>query len=368
MSTSLTTLSGRTVLITGHSGFIGSWLSVLLAAAGTRVVGYSLSDDAVSSARAGWLERRAVVDVRGDVRNLRTLLETVRVHRPDLLVHLAAQPILRTGFVEPHRTFDVNINGSLSVLEAVRSGSVPALVHVTSDKCYAPTGVDSPPLTELSPIGGTGPYPASKSIAELLFGEFDALMPPGAAIASVRLGNVIGGGDEADRLTPNALRAFGSGRPFAVRDPAARRPFQHVLDVVSGLSQLAAGLLDRRVVSGLALNFAPPTAGELTADLVAELARAWGPDATVGDAPVPTDFPEQLAVRLDGSRAAALLGWEHRLDLRDAASWTVAWARMRGRGADPADVTARQTQEFLDLPVGVGARARSSAHPAADGR
>lgn len=349
----LTNLSGRTVLITGHSGFIGAWLCTLLMAVGARVVGYSLSDDPASSARADWLKCQDVLDIRGDVRDLRALLATVRDCKPDLLVHLAAQPILGRGFTEPHLTFDVNINGSLSVLEAVRAGAVPALIHVTSDKCYAPTDAGAPPITESSPLGGSGPYPASKWMAETLFSQFSPLMPASASIASVRLGNVIGGGDEADRLVPNALRSFRSGQPFSVRDPAAKRPFQHVLDVVFGMSKLAAGLLNRQVASGLALNFAPPAAGYSVVELVVELARAWGPDAVIGDVRETADLPEQQVIQLDGSKAAKLLGWEHLLDLSAAASWTVAWAKMTGGGFCPANTTSRQAREFLSLLAGV---------------
>jgi CDP-glucose 4,6-dehydratase len=153
----LDSLSGRTVLMTGHSGFVGSWLSTLLLRAGVNVVGYSLSDDRSSFRRASWLAQSGVREFRGDVRDLGLLLSAVSEHRPDLIIHLAAQPILRRGFAEPHFTFDVNINGSLSVLEAVRSGAAPALIHVTSDKCYAPVEEDDGPITELSPLGGEGP-------------------------------------------------------------------------------------------------------------------------------------------------------------------------------------------------------------------
>jgi CDP-glucose 4,6-dehydratase len=332
-------------------------------------VGYSLSDDSVSDARAGWLKRQGVLDVRGDVRDLGSLLATVRDYRPDLLVHLAAQPILSRGFTEPHLTFDVNINGSLSVLETVRVGAVPALIHVTSDKCYAPTGANALPITESSPLGGSGPYPASKSMAETLFNEFSRLMPADAAVASVRLGNVIGGGDEADRLVPNALRSFKSGQRFSMRDPAAKRPFQHVLDVVFGMSKLAAGILSRQVMSGIALNFAPPATGCSVGEVVAELARAWGPEALVGEAPEPADFPEQQIIQLDGSMAARLLGWEHHLNLSDAASWTVTWAKIADAELSPADATHRQVHEFLDLILARRASVpRNGSAPAGDPR
>ncbi|MFY4722998.1 NAD-dependent epimerase/dehydratase family protein [Streptomyces sp. LaBMicrA B280] len=343
----LDALRGRTVLVTGHSGFIGSWLCSLLVAFGADVVGYSLSEDPVGAARAQWLTLLGVTDVRGDVRDLDSVLAAARAFEPDVVVHLAAQPLLGRGFTEPHLTFDVNLNGSLSVLETVRLGAVRALVHVTSDKCYAPVGAGAPPLTEVSRLGGAGPYPASKWMAEALFNEFRALVPADSSIVSVRLGNVIGGGDEADRLVPNALRAFRSGTAFRLRDPAAERPFQHVLDVVWGLARLASCLLLRRIDSGRALNFAPPGMASSAGELVAELAREWGPGALVSDGRDEVDFPEEPVLRLDGGRAARLLRWEHRLDLTSAASWTVAWARMTDSGVPPSDATARQVVDFL---------------------
>lgn len=338
-------LGGRTVLVTGHSGFIGSWLCVLLRSAGARVVGYSLSDDPSTSGRADGLKRLQVSDVRGDVRHLPDFLASVEECRPDLLIHLAAQPLLSRGFTEPHLTFDTNVNGSLTVLETLRRGKVTALIHVTSDKCYAPNSC--PVLTEESQIGGEGPYPASKSIAETLFKEFAPLLPRGHTMASVRLGNVIGGGDYADRLVPNALRAFQAGAEFNVRDHAATRPFQHVLDVTAGLTKLASALLAGRISSGMPLNFSPPNTGTTVGDLVARLARSWGPGAVLGDEPELVDFPEQRLLQLDGTRAATMLNWRHRLDLDGMADRTVAWARLVSAGADPMDATSLQVGEFL---------------------
>jgi CDP-glucose 4,6-dehydratase len=343
-------LRGRTILVTGHSGFIGSWLCSLLVACGADVVGYSLSDDPASSVRAKWLTGLGVADVRGDVRDLASVLTAARTFEPDVAVHLAAQPLLRRGFAEPHLTF--NVNGSLSVLEAVRTGTIPALVHVTSDKCYASVGAGAPPITETSRLGGAGPYPASKWIAEALFNEFCALVPPASCIASVRLGNVIGGGDEADRLVPNVLRAFRSGTAFRLRDPEAERPFQHVLDVVWGLAKLAFYVLSRQVGCGLALNFAPPGMASSVGELVSELARKWGPGALVSEQREEVDFPEEPVLRLDGGRAAQLLRWGHHLDLAGTASWTVAWTKMTESAVAPSDATSRQIAEFLAATAG----------------
>ena len=252
----------KTVFVTGHTGFIGSWLCTLLRDLGATVVGYSLSDDASTASRVVWLKSLGVTSVEGDVRDFERLLASVEEAEPDVVVHLAAQPIVFLGFSAPHLTFDVNINGSLNVLEVARRTGVAALVHVTSDKCYSVAAALGEALMEDSDLGGEGPYSASKTIAEILFREYSNLGggdPPW--MASIRLGNVVGGGDEADRLVPNCLRSFREGRAFAIRDPRAVRPFQHVLDVVHGLALSAEALLERRIPSGIPLNFAPPYSG-----------------------------------------------------------------------------------------------------------
>jgi CDP-glucose 4,6-dehydratase len=340
---------GKTVFITGHSGFVGSWLSTLLRRVGVNVVGYSLSEDPSSASRATWLKALGVVTTDGDVRDFEGLLAAVDGAKPDIVVHLAAQPILGRGFSAPHLTFDVNVNGSLNVLEVVRRTSTQALVHVTSDKCYSPAAASQGAVTEDSDLGGESPYPSSKMIAEILFQEFSDLAgEDGPWMASVRLGNVVGGGDEADRLVPNCLRSFRAGRPFAVRDPLAVRPFQHVLDVVHGLALLGQALLERRIPSGTPLNFAPPHMGLTTADLVAALAAAWGPGAAcVSEREDIIVFPEQQVLRLDGSRAAELLGWHHQLDLSRTAGWTVEWAQLVDQGVPPSTATTEQVAGYL---------------------
>jgi CDP-glucose 4,6-dehydratase len=309
------------------------------------VTGFSLSEDAASANRARWLQEMSVAAIEGDIRDARAVLAAVETTRPNVVVHLAAQALLGRGFLEPTLTFDVNINGSLNVLEAVRRLDVPALVHVTSDKCYSPRALTRGPVAEDGPLGGTGPYPASKTIAEILFAEFSRLVPEEASstwMGSVRLGNVVGGGDEADRLVPNCLRAFRDHRAFAVRDPDAVRPWQHVGDVAAGLSLLAQALLRRGVPNGLVLNFAPPRCDVTVGDLVHQLAAAWGAGAQVSDKLSDCPFPEETLLRLDGSYATELLGWRHRVASSALAEATVEWERLVSRGMSPAEATWTQ--------------------------
>lgn len=340
---------GKKVFVTGHSGFVGSWFCTLMRLSGAKVTGYSLPDTTAANGRVAWLKDLGVGAVDGDVRDFPALRTAIAEAAADAVVHLAAQPLLGVGYAEPHLTFGVNVCGSLNVLEAVRQTSTPALVHVTSDKCYAPAALRSGILTEEDELAGSGPYPASKTIAEILFREFCGL--PGGDkpwAASVRLGNVIGGGDEADRLVPNCLRSFRSGWPFAPRDRSAVRPFQHVLDVAHGLVLLTAALLERRIPSGVPLNFGPPWTDVTVAEMLDALATAWGPQARLGGEPEATTFPEDRLLRLDGSRAATLLNWRHRLDLSRMAALTVEWTSLVDRGGSASAATVGQVESYLD--------------------
>jgi len=339
----------ETIFVTGHSGFIGAWLCTMLRMSGAHVVGFSLSEDSASATRADWLETLSVPAVQEDVRDFDALVAAIETTQPDVVVHLAAQALLGPGYQEPRHTFDVNVNGSLNVLEAVRRTGTPALVHVTSDKCYAPAALAAGAVAEDAPLGGTGPYPASKTIAEILFREYAELGRRGSSetrMSSLRLGNVIGGGDEADRLVPNCLRAFESGRPFAARDPMALRPWQHVMDVATGMCLLAQALLERRIPSGLSLNFAPPVCNLTVGDLVNDLAASWGPHAHISQQRATCAFPEEPVLRLDGSYASALLGWQHRVESAALADVTVAWGRLVAQGLSPAQATATQLRSY----------------------
>ena len=344
-------LAGKTAFVTGHSGFIGSWLATVLDEMGMTVVGYSTSDDTITASRAGALERAGVRDIRGDVRDTTSLYEAMDEAQPDVVFHLAAQALLPLGFDEPHMTFDVNVNGSNNVLEAMRMGLAGSLVHVTSDKCYVPMEAENGPLTESSPLGGRSPYSSSKTMCELMFGEYAELTRrDGAAnrMASIRLGNVIGGGDYAHRLVPNCVKAFQEGRSFSVRDPFAVRPFQHVLDVVEGFVRMAARLETAQGEAIEMLNFAPPAAGYTAGEMVAQLARAWGPTAILDPQPEHCDFPEDKLLWLDGAKAAQLLEWNHVHDLADAADRIVEWVQMVDDGLAPAQATRLQAIHQLE--------------------
>jgi CDP-glucose 4,6-dehydratase len=346
---------GRRVLITGHTGFKGSWLSLWLQGAGAELLGYALPPPTDPSlfelARVGG----GCKSVTGDVLDRELLARTVRDFRPEVVFHLAAQPLVRDSYAHPVETFAVNVLGTVHLLDAARRApEVRAVVVVTSDKCYE--NRDSLwGYREDDPLGGHDPYSASKGCAELVTASYRrAFFQPaaaggtGAVVASVRAGNVIGGGDWArDRLLPDAVRAWAGGRPLRLRNPRAVRPWQHVIEPLAGYLQLAQRLVgpDGARFEG-AWNFGP---GEGDARPVAEVidrvAQLWGPPAA-WEADVGAQPHEAHALRLDCSKARLLLGWRPRLPLDTALSWVVDWYKEREQGENPRTMCERQLARY----------------------
>ena len=245
-------LKNKSVLVTGHTGFKGSWLTLWLHRLGAAVTGYALAPPTepnhFDAARVGEV---MVEDVRGDIRDSALIAEVIRRCRPDAVFHLAAQPLVRSSLVSPRETFDVNVGGTASILDAIREADRPcSVVVVTSDKCYRNDG-EVWGFRENDPLGGHDPYSASKAGTELVveayrssFFPIERLAEHGVRLASARAGNVIGGGDWAeDRIVPDAVRALSSGRDLIVRNPHSTRPWQHVLEPLSGYLRLAQLLL-----------------------------------------------------------------------------------------------------------------------------
>ncbi|MED7952562.1 CDP-glucose 4,6-dehydratase [Streptomyces sp. BE303] len=357
---------GRQVLVTGHSGFVGSWLTTALLRLGADVTGFAADADERTRARSTGLAGLGARTVVGDVRDLDAVHRTMAARPFDVVFHLAAQPLVSVGLADPHTTLGTNITGSLNVLEAVRRCAPGVLVHVTSDKCYRNRNWPWP-YREIDELGGGCPYSVSKAGAELVFEAYATLLRDTGAPtrgASVRFGNIIGGGDFAvDRLVPDLLAALDAGRPVRLRRPGAVRPWQHVLDVVRGLLLLADRLADGTVATGEVLNFAPPGDGATVLDLARALDAAWvatgGRPAELSADPG-TRFTEDELLRLDGRKAAELLGWRHRYDLGASAAAVVAWHRAVRAGTPPAEETAAQVEDFL--------RDSSDTHQQTDGQ
>jgi len=286
-------------------------------------------------------------DQRADIRDQAAVLEAVYAFAPDVLVHMAAQSLVRPSYAEPRLTVETNVLGTLSVLEALsKSNSAKAAIIVTTDKVYRNVGSTSG-YVEDDPLGGHDPYSASKAMADILTSSWAASFP-GRAIATARAGNVIGGGDiSTDRLLPDVFRALRAKETVRLRNPNAVRPWQHVLDCLSGYLSLVDAL--RHGLGDGSWNFGPDPSAVRTVRETADLAiDLWGRDAT-WEADTDEHQHEAEVLTLDASKARSKLGWNDRLDYRSAIEWTVEWERRVVAGESPASVTLEQIVRFEDL-------------------
>ncbi len=343
---------GKSVLVTGHTGFKGSWLALWLHDLGARVSGYSLAPP--SSPSLYELGRIAdVVDgVEADVRDLARLHDTFARGRPEVVFHLAAQSLVRASYEQPAATFDTNVMGTVNVLEAARqTPSVRAVVIVTSDKCYE-NREWLWAYRENDPLGGHDPYSASKACAELVTASYrrSLMHERGAKVASVRAGNVIGGGDWArDRLVPDLVVALAAKRPAVIRNPASTRPWQHVAEPLGGYLLVAQRLYENADYAADAWNFGPhPEAVQPVSAIAESICALWGDGATWRhDA---SQQPhEARTLTLDSTKARARLGWSPRLDHRAALEWTVDWYKTVSLRADAREKTLAQIRRYQEL-------------------
>lgn len=341
---------GRRVFVTGHTGFKGSWLALCLRRLGSEVTGYALAPPTSPSLFEEARVAAGLRDIRGDVRDLDALRHALEGAAPDVVVHMAAQSLVRPSYADPVETYSTNVMGTVNLLEAVRTaGSVRATLVVTSDKCYEDRdGVRA--HGEDDPMGGFDPYSSSKGCAELVTAAYRASYPGvGRAVASARAGNVIGGGDWAvDRLVPDAMKAFAAGEPVEIRRPDATRPWQFVLEPLTGYLRLAEELCARGQEMASGWNFGPDEQEvRPVAEVVGQLARLWGEGArwrlAAGEHP-----REAGRLALDCSKARARLEWAPRLCLDEALEWTVDWYRSRHAGADVARLTEAQVARYFE--------------------
>jgi CDP-glucose 4,6-dehydratase len=338
----------KRVLVTGHSGFKGSWLTLWLHRSGANVTGVSLppatTPNLYSEADIG-----ALCDSRFcDVRDAAALDKLIKAGKPEIVLHLAAQPLVRASYNDPLATLATNVMGTANVLEALRSvDSVRVAVMVTTDKVYR-TDAISRPFREDDALGGVDPYSASKAACEIVIASYrDAFLSgQGVAVASARAGNVIGGGDWSDdRLIPDAVRAWHAGAPLEVRRPLAVRPWQHVLEPLAGYLTLARSLWLRPALAG-AYNFGPNAGDDVPVRDVVELARlAYGSgEVNCGDG---SEGPHEAArLALDAGKAKAVLGVTPRLTLKQAVNWTIAWYRAQQQGGDSRQLCLSNIRDF----------------------
>ena len=347
---------GKRVLLTGHTGFKGSWLTLWLQSMGAQVTGFALDPATEPSLFALARVAEGIDDRRGDVRDLGVLLELLAEVQPEIVLHLAAQPLVRESYRDPLGTYSSNVMGTLNLLEAIRQvGCVRACVLVTTDKVYA-NKEWLWPYREDEALGGHDPYSSSKACCELLAQSYTAsFFPPashaehGLALATARAGNVLGGGDfAAERLIPDVLKAWSAGEPVVLRYPQAVRPWQHALEPLAGYLLLAHRLYSNGPEFSGAWNFGP-NEGDMCSvgDVVTHLSRQW-PDAP-GMRVEPSELHEAGVLRLDSGRARQLLGWRTRWSLRECLEHTLEWHLAWKRGDDLRAVTLDQLNLYAEL-------------------
>ena len=324
---------GKTVLITGHTGFKGSWLAIWLKELGADVVGYSLDPPSDPNNFEATKLQDKITHIHGDIRDLDRLIETFKKYQPEFVFHLAAQPLVLLSYDEPKLTFDTNIGGSVIVFEAVRlTPGVKVLVNITSDKCYENKEC-SQGYRENDPMGGHDPYSTSKGCAELVFSAYlksffsaSTVQKDLIGAASARAGNVIGGGDWGrDRLIPDCIRALSKDQTIGIRNPGAVRPWQHVLEPLGGYLWLGALLRESPNKYSGAWNFGPDESSHLTvAEMADRLIKYWG-DGSWEDFSDQQSLHEAHLLKLNCDKAHAVLNWHSVLTIDECLNMTADW-------------------------------------------
>ena len=338
---------GRRVLVTGHTGFKGGWLSLWLHQMGAHVTGLSLPAPTEPSFFEQTRLAELIHHIEGDIRDLSTVEAVFREARPEVVFHLAAQPLVRYSYDHPVETYATNVMGTVHVMEACRRvDTVKAVVCVTTDKCYE-NREWLWPYRENDPMGGYDPYSSSKGAAELAISAYRRSYPAGPKIASVRAGNVIGGGDWAqDRLVPDIVRAMLAGRPPEIRHPKSVRPWQHVLEALGGYLMIAGAMLAGKLEAATAWNFGPSDDDAQPVHwIVEEMLAAWPSELgwTRPEGPQPH---EAVLLRLDCSKARLELGWRPRLRLKEALGKVVEWHKEVAKSGDARPISLAQIADY----------------------
>jgi CDP-glucose 4,6-dehydratase len=348
---------GKRVFVTGHTGFKGSWMSLWLQHLGAEVTGYALTPPTHPSLFEEARIAEGMTSIEGNICDLGLFRQSMQIARPEIVIHMAAQPLVRYSYQNPVETFDTNVMGTVHMLEVVRAtSSVRAIVSITTDKCYENHGWVWG-YRENDPMGGYDPYSSSKGCAELVSAAYRSSFfnardyaNHGVGLATARAGNVIGGGDWAkDRLIPDIIAAFEQGKPVHIRSPHAIRPWQHVLEPLRGYLMLAEKLVQEGPAFAEGWNFGPSDEDAKSVGwIVEEMAKCWGDDAQwqidEGEHP-----HEDGYIKLYISKARNRLDWNPALRLGDALNLSVDWARKRNNRADMRLITQQQISAYQNL-------------------
>ena len=352
LATDLSRFANRRVLVTGHTGFKGSWLAYLLARAGAQVTGVALPPH-TSPSHSDLLELDShIVGRICDIRDLEELKRVFQEMRPEIVFHLAAQAFVRKSYADPYTTFSTNVLGSTNVLECVKlSKTVSTLVFVTSDKCYR-NKEQHHGYIETDELGGVDPYSVSKAAAEMVFaGYVNSVFnnPNAPLVASARAGNVVGGGDwSPDRLIPDCVRSLQRDLQIEIRSPRATRPWQHVLEPISGYVRLAVALSNGSATSGSSWNFGPPETSVHEVQEVATLiANRWGTGSAVRINPDQSNMREAQLLQLNSSKANSVLGWTTRWTFEETMRHTIDWYRGWIDGTSVEQLTSSDITSYI---------------------
>ncbi len=349
---------GKRVLITGHTGFKGSWLCLWLNKLGAKVSGFSLNDPVSNPNMFSILNiDKLVNDGRGDISDYDTCLGIIKKAEPEILFHLAAQPLVRESYAEPVITYNTNIMGSVNILETARNcKSIKTIVVITTDKCYENIEQDYA-YVETDPLGGYDPYSSSKACVEHVASAYyrSFFKNKNIGLSTARAGNVIGGGDwSADRLIPDAAKAWSKNEKLMIRYPNATRPWQHVLEPLSGYLLLAEALWEEPAKFSRAWNFGPHQSSIITVQETVNLAASqWGEDAKWETLPDKHTHEAGL-LQLNSDKARTFLGWKPRTKYKKVISDTILWYKeYYDRKSEMKAVTLGQIDEFESSPVHV---------------
>ena len=346
----------KTVLVTGHTGFQGSWLSLWLKMLGANVVGFSLEPPSNPSLFEILELKNEVISIIADLRDKKKLSDFINKHQPEFIFHLAAQAIVLTSYQRPLETIETNVIGTANVLESILNlTSVRSCVIMTSDKCYD-NKIKSRPHTEIDPMGGFDPYSASKGAAELIVSAyknsfFENNPTNRTEIATARAGNVIGGGDWAkDRIVPDIIRALQKNKVVSIRNPNSVRSWQYVLELISGILWLAAKMYEEPKKNSNAWNFGPPLSEKsfTVKELVNSIFEEWGSDFSFEIEKNSDNMHESQSLIIDSSKSKKELGWETCLSFDETVSETVSWyKKYENDKSDIKNFTKKQIENYI---------------------
>jgi len=353
------TFNGKTVFVTGHTGFIGTWISLWLHLLGAKVIGYSKNIPTTPSLFEILDLKKDITHIIGDVNDVKHLNDCLTKYNPEIIFHLAAQSIVQTSYDVPIETFQTNVMGTANILEAIRKiSNVRVCVITTSDKCYENRELDYA-YKETDPMGGSDPYSASKGAAELIVTSYRKSFfssknnnNDNVCISSVRAGNVLGGGDWAkNRIVPDCIQSLINNQSIPVRNPNSARPWQYVLEPISGMLRLATKMWHNPVDYGSAWNFGPvnPKSKISVREIVSQILEEWGYGKWVNvSQQIPNEKFEADTLMLDSTKAMKSLQWKQVYSLKESISETITWYRSyENKITDMKNLTLKQIQKYV---------------------